>query len=327
MVASTALQKTVPAGIVLTALILCLSLVSSAPPVQSAERSESGGAVANGETSSEAGPSPAAEPAHEFPPLPITWSTGTGAWRGQWGRREVLFCPPGGAAEPVWGTDVYTDDSSVCTAAIHAGLLESTEVGGRVMIEVRPDISQYLGSTRNGVTSGDWMDVWPSSFIFIRGSAQHEPAPAVQIDARTSAESWQGRPGRTVTVLCPPKFELLSVYGAGVYTVDTPICSAGVHAGKITRAKGGMLTIKLLPGQSVYPGSTNKGITSFTPKRGLRATPSSRLRRTHRFTPGLPPRFSLLRIRPSGFPGRPKRPAGSPGWRGRPGPDRETRPG
>ncbi|GIW54097.1 MAG: hypothetical protein KatS3mg082_0501 [Nitrospiraceae bacterium] len=59
-------------------------------------------------------------------------------------------------------------------------------------------------------------------------------------------------------------FELLSVYGAGVYTVDTPICSAGVHAGKITRAKGGMLTIKLLPGQSVYPGSTNKGITSFT---------------------------------------------------------------
>jgi hypothetical protein len=241
-----------------------LSLVSSAPPVQSAERSESGGAVANGETSSEAGPSPAAEPAHEFPPLPITWSTGTGAWRGQWGRREVLFCPPGGAAEPVWGTDVYTDDSSVCTAAIHAGLLESTEAGGRVMIEVRPDISQYLGSTRNGVTSGDWMDVWPSSFIFIRGSAQHEPAPAVQIDARTSAESWQGRPGRTVTVLCPPKFELLSVYGAGVYTVDTPICSAGVHAGKITRAKGGMLTIKLLPGQSVYPGSTNKGITSFT---------------------------------------------------------------
>lgn len=54
------------------------------------------------------------------------------------------------------------------------------------------------------------------------------------------------------------------VYGAGVYTVEIPICSAGVHAGRMTWEKGGMLTIQVLPGQSVYPGSTNNGITSFT---------------------------------------------------------------
>lgn len=265
MGASSTFQKAkVLTGISLPAFILLWWLAPSAPSAQSAERSGSGEATANKEAPSEASRSPAAESPHEFPPLPITWSTGTGAWRGQWGRREALFCPPGGTPEPVWGTDTYTDDSSVCTAAIHAGLLESAEVGGRVMIEVRPDISQYLGSTRNGVTSGDWMDVWPSSFIFIWGAAQQEPAPAVQIDARTSGESWQGEPGRTVTVLCPPRFELLSVYGDGVYTIDTPICSAGVHAGRITRAKGGMLTIKLLPGRAVYPGSTNNGMTSFT---------------------------------------------------------------
>lgn len=195
MVAAAALPKKVLAGISLPALMLCVSLVPSAPPVRSAERPESRGAVAIDEAPSEAGPSPAAERAREFPPLPITWSSGSGAWRGQWGRREVLFCPPRGTPEPVWGTDVYTADSSVCTAAIHAGLLDSAKIGGRVMIEVRPDISQYVGSTRNGVTSGDWMDVWPSSFIFVRGPAQQEPAPAVQIDARTSAEPWQRWPG------------------------------------------------------------------------------------------------------------------------------------
>ena len=31
-------------------------------------------------------------------------------------------CPPQGSGSHVWGTSVYTDDSSVCTAAVHMGL-------------------------------------------------------------------------------------------------------------------------------------------------------------------------------------------------------------
>ena len=35
------------------------------------------------------------------------------------------FCPGGcaGADTPLWGTDIYTDDSPVCMAAVHAGVL------------------------------------------------------------------------------------------------------------------------------------------------------------------------------------------------------------
>ena len=35
------------------------------------------------------------------------------------------FCPGGcaGADTPIWGTDIYTDDSPVCMAAVHAGVL------------------------------------------------------------------------------------------------------------------------------------------------------------------------------------------------------------
>ena len=52
----------------------------------------------------------------------------------------------------VWGTDVYTGDSSLAVAAVHAGL---AKVGETVVVKVtveRP-LSQYRGSSRNGVTS------------------------------------------------------------------------------------------------------------------------------------------------------------------------------
>lgn len=74
-------------------------------------------------------------------------------------------CPPKGSTHRVWGTDTYTDDSSVCTAAVHRGLL-TYEDGGEVLIEHRPGMPSYLGSTRNGVSTREW-ESWSGSFVFI----------------------------------------------------------------------------------------------------------------------------------------------------------------
>ena len=70
----------------------------------------------------------------------------------------------------MYGTDVYLDDSGICLAAIHAGLI--TPAGGTVTIEIRPGQASYVGSTRNGVTSST-AGQYPGSFVFIRegGSA------------------------------------------------------------------------------------------------------------------------------------------------------------
>ena len=68
------------------------------------------------------------------------------------GARYLYVCPPGGSAAPVWGTDTYTDDSSVCTAAVHKGWLSFTH-GGYLTIQIVPGIASYVGSTRNGVTT------------------------------------------------------------------------------------------------------------------------------------------------------------------------------
>ena len=59
----------------------------------------------------------------------------------------------------VWGTDIYTSDSSICAAAKHDGL------SGDVTVQKADGCSDYVGSTKNGITTSDWMD-HPSSFYF-----------------------------------------------------------------------------------------------------------------------------------------------------------------
>lgn len=55
----------------------------------------------------------------------------------------------------LWGTDVYTGDSSIATAAVHAGLVQPGE-SAVVKITVERPLSHYHGSERNGVTSRDF---------------------------------------------------------------------------------------------------------------------------------------------------------------------------
>jgi hypothetical protein len=92
-----------------------------------------------------------------------TWSTDASEYRDE-GERIAFVCPPDGEPDTVWGTDVYTTDSSVCTAAVHAGLITFDE-GGDVVIEIRPGEDEYESSERNGVRSRGW-EQWGVSFVF-----------------------------------------------------------------------------------------------------------------------------------------------------------------
>jgi hypothetical protein len=56
---------------------------------------------------------------------------------------------------PVWGTDLYTGDSAVATAAVHAGLVKAGDtVVLRVVVAAPPET--FEGSLRHGVTSHDF---------------------------------------------------------------------------------------------------------------------------------------------------------------------------
>jgi hypothetical protein len=70
--------------------------------------------------------------------------------------RSFCFRLTGNNQGPVWGTDIYTSDSHLATASVHAGALEFGEEG--IVRVSMTDMSRVpvRGSMRNGVVSMDW---------------------------------------------------------------------------------------------------------------------------------------------------------------------------
>ncbi len=90
------------------------------------------------------------------------WNQKADSLRGKNGQLFRYQCPGPGTPSRVYGTDVYTDDSSVCTAAVHTGRF-TTASGGSVVIEILPDPGGYTGSTRNGITTSNY-GAWRGAF-------------------------------------------------------------------------------------------------------------------------------------------------------------------
>jgi len=71
------------------------------------------------------------------------------------GRRSPLTCECSAEATQrggvVFGTDVYADLSTICLAAVHAGVI--TPRGGTVRVVPQPGRNAYSGVERNGVIS------------------------------------------------------------------------------------------------------------------------------------------------------------------------------
>jgi len=65
------------------------------------------------------------------------------------------FRVTGASDGSVWGTDVYTGDSSLALAAVHAGAVKPGEIAV-VRVTVQRPLNHYQGSVRNGVTSHDY---------------------------------------------------------------------------------------------------------------------------------------------------------------------------
>ena len=208
----------------------------------------------------------------------ISWTTQADSLRGRNGQHVNYLCPPGSPVGRLWGTNIYTDDSSICTAAVHAGRIRA-ENGGAVTIEVRPGAGSYHGSTRHGATSKSYGH-WHGSFIFVsstgdagasalvvtghqRGNDDQSSNAAQQISWSTQATSLRGKNGQRVIYLCPAGGSYSGrLWGTGTYTDDSSICLAAVHAGIITPETGGRFTIEIRSGASSYQGSNRNGVKS-----------------------------------------------------------------
>lgn len=181
------------------------------------------------------------------------------------GKPFLISCPANCPEGAVWGVDLYTDDSHVCRAAIHAGAIQVS--GGKAALTFARGQHSYLGSSRNGVTSSGY-GKFARSFYVQALDAQGRAvgaAPTIYDDTTAlvdcgSSNPFEGTSG-SFTVICAADCTSGGVWGSNPYTGDSTVCSAAHHAGAIDGTKH-KFKISLGPGKSSFKGSAAHGITS-----------------------------------------------------------------
>ena len=77
------------------------------------------------------------------------------------------YSEPGGQPPSIWGTDVYTLDSHLAAAAVHAGIVKPGETG-TVRVRIVQSPPQFAASFRNGVTTTAYNVFNAGAFEFVR---------------------------------------------------------------------------------------------------------------------------------------------------------------
>jgi hypothetical protein len=120
---------------------------------------------------------------------PHTWGVNSSVWNDEFaawkfrGRTntvlyvDLLDTSSGG----LWGTGIYTDDSSISAAAYHSGVLPK---GARATVRLRilGGLSSYTASDQNGVSSSSY-GAWPGAFevIGLAPTISRHPVSAVRM--------------------------------------------------------------------------------------------------------------------------------------------------
>ena len=245
------------------------------------------------------------------------------ALRDQVGKTHT-FRVMGQLSGSVWGSGVYTDDSALSAAAVHAGLLRDGQ-RGVVKVTLLPGQEHYEGSEANGITSSSY-ETWQGSYILARVTtltAAHNitmPEEARKtVEELTRGESkahaaqlWPAldslrrmqeiaqqaqeldqalaiREGTRALIIkladarpAPGQLTSLrgqnyksfyfvvtgrvtsSIWGSGIYTDDSDLGTAVVHAGLLRPGQTGIVKVTIRPGCDEYEGSENNGVVSGT---------------------------------------------------------------
>jgi hypothetical protein len=162
----------------------------------------------------------------------------------------------------IYGTDVYTTDSTLAMAAVHAGVLKDGQIGV-VTVMILPGQGGYVGSQRNGVSSSSWSS-YGSSYRFETGKTSRAGDEAVDTTPRPNPGTLSGYGNAGGP---PLYFEVVgsvngTVWGTDTYTNDSELAAATVHAGVLKPGQKGTVKVTMLPGQESYHGSTRNGVTT-----------------------------------------------------------------
>jgi beta-lactamase regulating signal transducer with metallopeptidase domain len=198
------------------------------------------------------------------------------AYRGLMGQTIHLHLR-GAARGRVWGTDIYTDDSDPNAAAVHAGLLKPGEEG-IAAIRLLPGAERYQGTTRNGIRSNEFGS-FKASYRFEGVQPVAKPDPfemsglvdilpfIVLLDgiggdsASSELIKMRNQIGATVDLTVTGSSSA-PIWGDGVYTDDSAVAVAAVHAGLLKIGEIGVVRATIMPPQEKYEGTSRNGIQS-----------------------------------------------------------------
>jgi|ERR1043165_7701225 hypothetical protein len=82
--------------------------------------------------------------------------------------RTYSFDVVGDVSGAVYGTDLYTTDSALAAAAVHAGVLRPGERGIVKVTIFDTSRNRFAGTQRRGVTSYEW-DSYPLGYRIVKG--------------------------------------------------------------------------------------------------------------------------------------------------------------
>lgn len=170
--------------------------------------------------------------------------------------QTLKFNVVGSSVGTIWGDGVYTSDSALAVAAVHAGALKVGQAGV-VTVEIVPGLDRYEGVSRNGVVSISY-GPWQVGYRIVGA----EPTTAAQVQmAPDNLSVYRGQNGILL------QFDVTGsaaerVWGDGLYTDDSSIAAAAVHAGLLHDGETGRVVIEIMPGQTSYSGSLANGVAS-----------------------------------------------------------------
>jgi hypothetical protein len=182
--------------------------------------------------------------------------TNANAFRSQPGKVATFVCPSSATRlRDVWGTGTYHYESSICTAAVHAGV-RTAGMSAQITIRMGGSATPLEGKSQNGVRSLPLQQT-DATFSFVDNSV-----PA-QIDWNTTYDRVPDDFSSPVTVVCSPNGSTDAlVIGTDVYRSDSAICMSAVHAGSLRKDAGGSVTLTLQPKRQTLPASDRNGVSS-----------------------------------------------------------------
>ena len=170
--------------------------------------------------------------------------------------QTLKFNVVGSTIGAIWGDGTYTSDSALAVAVVHAGALKVGQAG-IVTVDIVPGLDSYEGVSRNGIASIAY-GPWQVGYRIVGA----EPTTAAQVQmAPDDLTVYRGQNGILL------QFDVTGsaagqVWGDGLYTDDSSIGAAAVHAGLLHDGETGRVVVEIMPGQPSYAGSQANGVAS-----------------------------------------------------------------